>query len=101
MTFLNYSEAKDIEQLQSFAVYARDRVNSQLFNYALSVVLLHRPDTKELDLPIFIESFPSKFIDSRSFGMARQEANVVKQGNRRPVIIPRDYTASDAEPEHR
>ncbi|CAG9811779.1 unnamed protein product [Chironomus riparius] len=96
-----FMKAKDIDQLQSYAVYARDRVNSQLFNYALSVVLLHRPDTKDLDLPIFIESFPSKFIDSRSFGMARQEANVVKQGNRRPITVPRDYTASDLEPEHR
>lgn len=95
------SEAKDIDQLQSYAVYARERVNPQLFNYSLSVALLHRPDTKDLDLPLFIESFPSKFIDSRSFGRARQEANVVPQGSRRPIIIPREYTASDAEPEHR
>jgi len=52
-------------------------------------------------LPPFIESFPSKFIDSRSFGRAREEANVIRQGNRRPIIIPREYTASDLEPEHR
>lgn len=48
-----------------------------------------------------MESFPSKFIDSRSFGRAREEANVVQPGSRRPVVIPRDYTASDLEPEHR
>ena len=95
------TEARDIDQLQSYAVYARDRVNPQLFNYALSVAILHRPDTKDLTLPLFIETFPGKFIDSRSFGRAREEANVVRQGSRRPIIIPRDYTASDLEPEHR
>ena len=72
-----------------------------MFNYALSVAILHRPDTKDLDLPLFVETFPSKFIDSRSFGRAREEANVVRQGMRRPIIIPRDYTASDLDPEHR
>lgn len=81
-------------------MYARDRVNGQLFNYALSVALLHRPDTKDLDLPLFVESFPSKFLDSRSFFQARQEASVVPQGSRRPIVIPRDYTASNLEPEH-
>lgn len=96
-----FLKARDIDQLQSYAVYARDRVNGQLFNYALSVALLHRPDTKDLNLPLFVESFPSKFIDSRSFGRAREEANVVRQGSRRPIVIPRDYTASDLEPEHR
>ncbi|CAG9811994.1 unnamed protein product [Chironomus riparius] len=96
-----FLKARDIDQLQSYAVYARDRVNGQLFNYALSVALLHRPDTKDLNLPLFVESFPSKFIDSRSFGRAREEANVVQPGSRRPIVIPRDYTASDLEPEHR
>jgi hypothetical protein len=71
-----------------------------LFNYALSVALLHRPDTKELDLPLFVESFPGKFLDSRSFVQARQEASVVPEGSRRPIVIPRDYTASSLEPEH-
>ncbi|KAG5668817.1 hypothetical protein PVAND_016740 [Polypedilum vanderplanki] len=96
-----FLKARDIDHLQSLAVYARDRVNPQLFNYALSVALLHRPDTKDLDLPLFIESFPGKFLDSRSFVQAREEATVVPQGSRRPIVIPRDYTASDLEPEHR
>lgn len=44
---------KSVNDLQSVAAYARDRVNAQLFNYALSVALLHRPDTKNLDIPLF------------------------------------------------
>ncbi|KAG5668816.1 hypothetical protein PVAND_016739 [Polypedilum vanderplanki] len=96
-----FLKARDIDHLQSLAVYARDRVNPQLFNYALSVALLHRPDTKDLDLPLYIESFPGKFLDSRSFVQAREEATVVPQGSRRPIVIPRDYTGSDLDPEHR
>jgi tyrosinase len=64
------------------------------------VAILHRPDTKDLDLPLFVESFPNKFLDSRAFFQARQEAGVVPQGSRRPIVIPTDYTASNLEPEH-
>lgn len=112
---------RTIDDLQSVAAYARDRVNPQLFNYALSVALLHRPDTKNLDVPLFAGLFPDKFIDSRVFERAREEATIVPAGSRRPVsqkftavvfiahkssnffqiIIPRDYTASDLEEEHR
>lgn len=80
--------AKSVNELQSIAAFARDRVNPQLFNYALSVALIHRPDTKNLDLPLFSASFPDKFIDSRVFERAREEATIVPQGSRRPIQIP-------------
>ncbi|XP_011202561.2 phenoloxidase 2 [Bactrocera dorsalis] len=92
---------RSIDDLQSVAVFARDRVNPYLFNYALSVALLHRPDTKGLDLPSFAQNFPDKFVDSRVFRQVREEATVVPDGSRMPITIPRDYTASDLEPEHR
>ncbi|CAD6996671.1 unnamed protein product [Ceratitis capitata] len=92
---------RSVEDLQSVAVFARDRVNPYLFNYALSVALLHRPDTKGLDLPSFAQNFPDKFVDSRVFRQVREEATVVPEGSRMPITIPRDYTASDLEPEHR
>ncbi|KAJ8926016.1 hypothetical protein NQ315_009871 [Exocentrus adspersus] len=92
---------KSVDDLLSVAVYARDRVNPYLFNYALSVALLHRPDTQNLDLPSFIHSFPDKFVDAKVFSEARETATVVPQGNRVPIEIPKDYTASDLEEEHR
>ncbi|XP_004526317.1 phenoloxidase 2 [Ceratitis capitata] len=92
---------RSVEDLQSVAVYARDRVNPYLFNYSLSVALLHRPDTKGLDLPSFAQNFPDKFVDSQVFRQIREEATVVPEGSRMPITIPRDYTASDLEPEHR
>lgn len=92
---------RNVDDLTTVAIYARERVNPLLFNYALSVAILHRTDTKGLTLPLMIETFPEKFIDSRVFGEIREEATVVPEGQRMPIIIPKDYTASDREPEHR
>ncbi|XP_067616919.1 phenoloxidase 2-like [Eurosta solidaginis] len=92
---------RSIDDLQSVAVYARDRLNPYLFNYALSVALLHRRDTKGLDLPSFAQNFPDKFVDSQVFRKVREEVTVVPEGSRMPITIPRDYTASDLDPEHR
>lgn len=73
---------KTVDDLLSVAVYSRDRVNPYLFNYALSVALLHRPDTQNLDLPSFIHSFPDKFVDAKVFNAARETASVVPDGSR-------------------
>ncbi|KXJ83917.1 hypothetical protein RP20_CCG026353 [Aedes albopictus] len=92
---------RNIEELQSCAVFARDRINPYLFNYALSVALLHRRDTKNLDLPSVVEVFPDKYVDSRVFEQIREEATVVPEGMRMPIVIPKDFTASDLDEEHR
>ncbi|KZC12758.1 PREDICTED: phenoloxidase 2-like [Dufourea novaeangliae] len=89
------------EDFLSVAVYCRDRVNSQMFIYALSVAILHRPDTKDLPIPPLTEVFPDKYVDGAIFNRAREEANLVPSGSRIPIDIPRDYTASDLDEEHR
>lgn len=92
-------------QLQDFlstCAFARVNLNPQLFNYCYSVALSHRPDTKNIPLQNFAESFPAKFMDSQVFSQAREIANVVPRDvPRTPIIIPRDYTATDLEEEHR
>lgn len=89
------------EDFQAVAVYARDRVNPYMFVYALSVAILHRPDTKGLQLPPHSEIFPEKYVDGALFARAREESNVLSEGSREPLEIPLDYTATDLEPEHR
>ncbi|CAH1106365.1 unnamed protein product [Psylliodes chrysocephalus] len=96
-----YLGMRTVDDLLSVAVYTRDRVNPYLFNYCLSVALLHRPDTQDVDLPSFISAFPDKYVDSKVFAKAREEANIVPVGSRTPIEIAKDYTASDLEPEHR
>lgn len=96
-----YAELKTIDELQTVAVYARDRINPFLFNYALSVTILHRDDTKDLNVPLFIEAFPEKFLDSKIFARIREEAFLVPEDLRKPIEIPKSYTASDDEIEHK
>lgn len=92
---------RSTDDLLAVAVYARDRVNPYLFQYALATAILHRPDTKDLSPPTIAETFPEKFIDSSVFRNVREETSVLSQNNRSPIKIPRDYTASDLDPEHR
>uniref|UniRef100_A0A6P7FUF2 Phenoloxidase 1-like n=1 Tax=Diabrotica virgifera virgifera TaxID=50390 RepID=A0A6P7FUF2_DIAVI len=92
---------KDPDDLMAVAVYARERVNPVLFNYAFSVALMHRRDTRDLELPSVLFSFPDRYMDSKVFSRMREVANVVPEPQRTPVFIPRDYTASDLEDEHR
>lgn len=92
---------KTVDDLMSSAAYVRDRINPQLFNYALSVATLHRKDTQGVKIPSFVETFPDKFIDSRFLREAREDATIVPQGSRKPIQIPTDFTASDLDPEHK
>lgn len=92
---------KNVEDLLSTAAYVRDRINPQLFNYAFSVTLLHRKDTKGVEIPSFAETFPDKFIDSRILKDAREDLSVTPVSSRSPLVIPIDFTASDLDPEHK
>lgn len=73
---------RTVDDLLSIAVYCRDRVNPELFVYALSVTILHRPDTKHLDLPQLSEVFPSKYVDGKVFKRAHEEASVLPEGSK-------------------
>ncbi|KAG8035032.1 hypothetical protein G9C98_005455 [Cotesia typhae] len=92
---------RTVEDFLSVAVYCRDRLNPNMFIYALSVAILHRPDTKHLPVPSFAEVFPDKYVESGIFSRAKEEANIVPAGSRVPIEVPRDYTASDLDEEHR
>lgn len=92
---------RTIDDLLSTAAYIRDRINPQLFNYALSVVTLHRKDTKGIEIPSFAETFPDKFVDPRVIRQAREDVNVIPDGSRAPIVLPINYTASDLDPEHK
>lgn len=80
--FLCFIAAKSFDDLLSLAVYCRDRVNSYMFVYALSVVMLHRPETRNLRLPSHVEMFPSLYMGPSVFSRAREEAEVVPVDSR-------------------
>lgn len=96
-----FMEQPDAASLLSIAAYVRDRVNIYLFQYALSVAVQHRKDTKDLVLPSIVNQFPDQFVDPTVFPKAREEAAIVSQENREVINIPLQYTASEKELEQR
>ncbi|XP_049767339.1 phenoloxidase 2-like [Schistocerca cancellata] len=92
---------RSFEDFFSMSVYCHDRINPYMYAYALSIAMINRKDTQNLPLPPLSEVFPDRFMDSAVYARCRREANVVGEGSRRPIVIPRDYTASDLEIEHR
>lgn len=81
--FIRYfSDQKSVEDFVSLSTYCHDRVNPYMFQYALSVALLHRPDTKNYSIPSYLSSFPEIFVDKSVFYQAREEANIVPTGSR-------------------
>ncbi|XP_017877241.2 phenoloxidase 1-like [Ceratina calcarata] len=91
---------KTYEDLLSVAVYCRDRVNPNLFIYALSVAMLHRPDTKDLPIPPLSLVFPDKYLARGVFSRAREEASI-PVNLRETIDISKYDTATDVEVEHR
>uniref|UniRef100_A0A182SV15 Uncharacterized protein n=1 Tax=Anopheles maculatus TaxID=74869 RepID=A0A182SV15_9DIPT len=91
----------DADTLVDVAAYARDRLNGPLFQYALSVALLHRPDTKSVPVPSMLHLFPDQFIDPAANAKMMEEGTIVMDENRMPITIPANFTASDDEPEQR
>ncbi|XP_059616951.1 phenoloxidase 2-like [Phlebotomus argentipes] len=96
-----FFNAKDVDSLFSCAAYAHDRVNPQLYQYALSVAMQHRADTQNIPIPSVAETFPNQFLDPAILPTAREECSFVPDGVRRPIVIPPSYTASEREEEQR
>lgn len=94
----------DIEDTDSFIsalTYAKDRLNVYLFQYVLSVTVSHRSDTKHIKVPSVVQIFPDQFVDPAVFPRAREEGQLIKVGDRMPIQIPQNFTASDLEIEQR
>lgn len=72
-----FVKVSDPSSLVAVATYARDRLNPYMFQYALTVALQHRPDTKEVPIPSILELFPDQFVDSMVFPKLREETSVV------------------------
>jgi hypothetical protein len=67
--------AKDFETFYNTAVWARQHVNEGVYLYALSVAIVHRPDTYGIVLPPIYEVYPYYFYNNEVI----QEAYRYKQ----------------------
>lgn len=96
-----FMDQPDAASLLSTAAYIKDRVNITMFQYALSVAIQHRADTRDITLPSIVNLFPDQFIDPSAFPAAREEGSIVSQGDRQFIRIPMEFTSSDREIEQR
>lgn len=68
---------RTLDDFRSAVVFARDHMNPYLFNYAFSVAMLHRRDTRHMQIPTLFEVFPDKFMDGDTFPRAKEEVTIV------------------------
>jgi tyrosinase len=95
-----FMDLPDIPTLQSVGIYIRDRINPYLYQYSLAVALNHRKDTNHLSTPLVIQTFPDQFLDPSLLPNLKIESRFTEE-DRKVVEIPRNYTASDDEPEQK
>ncbi|KAG8238622.1 hypothetical protein J437_LFUL018540 [Ladona fulva] len=89
------------EDFLAACVFCRDRMNCDLFVYAVSVAVLHRPDTKGIHIPPLSEILPRKFIPASAFSMVQEALAIQPDGLRDTIVIPQNSTGSNLDPEHR
>lgn len=72
---------RTLEDFRSAVAFCKENLNRYLFIYALSVAILHRPDTRDLPIPPLSEIFPGKFFGDGLLSRAREEASVFDTDN--------------------
>lgn len=90
-----FHSAEDLDELISLSLYVRDQINSQLFIYAYSVVLIHRYDSDNIEIPQLFEIAPQKFFDKGTLAKVRQaghrslcdEQRAKRQTSQSPPVI--------------
>nr|XP_018902181.1 PREDICTED: phenoloxidase 2-like isoform X1 [Bemisia tabaci]XP_018902182.1 PREDICTED: phenoloxidase 2-like isoform X1 [Bemisia tabaci] len=91
-----FMRQRDLKELVSMSGYLRDEVHPDLFNYALSITLMHRKDTSNLQVPLLATVMPHKFIDAK---ILRKVKEAIKNGtydSNNPIFMtPQQTTSKD------
>ncbi|XP_055918390.1 uncharacterized protein LOC129950477 [Eupeodes corollae] len=97
-----FIDVKELENFIALAAYVKDRVNPMLFQYAYSVAIQHRPDTKNVSIPPIAEQFPANFVEPSVLRDARAVGSLIPNaGDRMNIDMTQNFTASDLEQEQR
>jgi hypothetical protein len=92
--------AKDFEIFYNTLKWARFHVNEGMFIYAMTVAILHRPDTKGIELPAPYEIYPYYFFNTETIQKAQNYKmqgfhDMKKVEDVHTIIIPTNYTDYD------
>lgn len=97
-------DAKSNADMLVLAMRSRETVNPQLFQYALSVAVLHRPGLSRLRPPSLLSTMPGKFLSGATLRKCFDQANLYaeSQAQRRETVVEKiAQSATDADPEHK
>lgn len=76
-----FDDIRDLDELISTALYVRDQINRQLFVYCYLVVLSHRYDTDNIQLPQYFEVAPQYFFKKNVF------CEIIKSNHHRKLSV--------------
>ena len=82
----------DVKNLFAVSAYCRDRLNPYLFQYAYSVAIQHRKDTKNVNVPSVIQTFPGQFVDPKVFPRLGEEGRLPQDSRVRYLIQSYSWT---------
>lgn len=74
-----FMEQPDVKTLFAVSAYCRDRLNPYLFQYAFAVAVQHRKDTKDLNIPNVVQTFPDQFVDPKAFPRLGEEGRLPQE----------------------
>ncbi|GAB6029837.1 Polyphenol oxidase 1 [Chamberlinius hualienensis] len=95
-------EAETFDDFIKKSEYIKNFVNEDLFFYAFSVVVSHRPDTRGITIPRVHVVFPDKFIKDKVIRKIQKMTSSSQYGVKRPVVVGnsmRDYNYFDPQEE--
>lgn len=78
-----FDSAKDIDELISLSLYVRDQVNSSLFIYCYTVVITHRYDSDNIEVPQLYEIDPKKFFNKGTIIKVKEVGYVANERAKR------------------
>lgn len=67
----------DVDSFFAVCVYVRDRLNTHLFVYAVSVAILHHKETKSVVLPSNVGVFPHLYLKNEVFTQVEEQLGVI------------------------
>lgn len=93
------NDLKDARQLISLLVYLHDICNPYLYNYVLSVMVVHWKENLDFIMPDHFQLFPEHFISGGSYNKAMEAAIVEPSEVRSSIEIDDHFTSDSRDPE--
>ncbi|XP_063875278.1 phenoloxidase 3-like isoform X5 [Scylla paramamosain] len=97
-----FMEASSVQELRQRVEEVRGLVNEKLFIFALSFVIIRKPEMRHLRLPSIVEIFPCMFVPVTTVSEMEQEAR--KSTPDQEIVVTEygpEFSSTHLKPEHR